>query len=633
MSRRFRGLVVALTSLGVVLCAAPWSQAWAQLGDSRQTSGQAPGPRARELDQLVREFRGVSIPVPLVQPSPPDLRVGRVDTFWVGQQGSSGHFQVQAEIRRVSRHAYWYVQQGTTMSESALQRASDSFENVIYPGVRRLVGAEPFPGIDNDPRITILNGNVPGVAGYVSSLDSYSSAVSPYSNQREMVYLNTRSLEPGTSTYLGVLAHEFTHVVHGWVSATETTWIKEGTADSVAARVLPDRGVTYSAFLARPDLQLTSWAEGPAGAAYYESAGLFMRYFMDRFGEGALRPFLSRPGFGVASIDAFLSMVGEPSRFEDLFGDWLAANVAGSRVSADFFTYPSPLTGAPLTQKLQRGGHIADTVSQFGADYYELGAGVGGVRFFGAPTVTALPTRPHLGERVWFGGREDSSVADMIRRVDLRGSESAELRFWAWYDLEPDYDFAYVSISSDEGAHWTLLVAPDMSESNSSGNSLGMGYTGKSGGGPVASWVPVTLDLRPYGGQVVLIRFSYVTDDAVTRDGVALDDIEVTSVFPPDGAEADGAEADGAEADGAEDESGEWMLTGWSQLAGILPQRWSLQVLLFKGNQVTREVIPVDGRGSATWSGAGKSFDRAIVVVAGVTANTLQPASYVLDVV
>lgn len=573
-------------------------------------------PRPRDLNQLAREYRGLSeIPL-LARVDEADLHPGRVDTFWIGEQGSPGHFQIQAELRLVTRHAYWYVQPGTSMTDSALARASESFERVIYPSVRRLVGSESFPGLDNDPRITIVNGNVPGVAGYVSSTDTYSIAVSPYSNEREIVYLNTRSMEPGSSSYLGVLAHEFTHVVHEGVNPSEATWLKEGTADAVASRILPQRGVSYAAFFAHPDLQVTAWGEGPAGAEYYESAALFMRYFLDRFGEDALNRFLRRSGLGILGLDAFLASLGETVGFEGLFRDWTAATATGVGVSADFPLFGASLNGSPRAQRLSVSGRVNETVAQFGADYYEVGPGVGEVRFAGATTVASLPTDPHTGSAVWYGGREDAAVAVLTREVDLTDLERAELRYWTWFDLEPDYDFAYVSISRDGGRSWSLLQAPGMSSNNASGNNLGQGYTGRSGGADRPGWVRATLDLTPYVGGRVLIRFTYVTDDAVTRDGIAVDDIELAPLGIIEGAEQDSAD---------------WTAEGWMRLPKSVTQRWSVQVLMFDGGRVEREIVPIDGSGRGTWAANGRRFDRAMAIVSGVTPNTLQAGAYTLE--
>src|SRR5205823_5244688 len=138
--------------------------------------------------------------------------------------------------------------------------AAEVFDRRIYPGARRLVGSEAFPGIDNDPRLTIFNGAVPSVAGYVSLVDTYPVSIQPFSNQRDAIYLNIRVDAIGSAEYLATLTHEFTHLIHGNMSPSEDTWVREGLGTLLPSLVLPQRRLSSAAFSATPDLQLTSWA-------------------------------------------------------------------------------------------------------------------------------------------------------------------------------------------------------------------------------------------------------------------------------------------------------------------------------------------------------------------------------------
>ena len=51
-----------------------------------------------------------------------------------------------------------------------------------------------------------------------------------------------------------------------------------------------------------------------------------------------------------------------------------------------------------------------------------------------------------------------------------------------WYDLETDYDYAYVEVSADGGKTWDILANEHTTITNPSGNSYGPGFTGASGG-------------------------------------------------------------------------------------------------------------------------------------------------------
>ena len=48
------------------------------------------------------------------------------------------------------------------------------------------------------------------------------------------------------------------------------------------------------------------------------------------------------------------------------------------------------------------------------------------------------------------------------------------------------------------------------------------------------------VDLTPYAGSEVLVRFEYVTDDAVNGRGLCLDDFAIDEIGWADDAESDG---------------------------------------------------------------------------------------------
>ncbi len=63
---------------------------------------------------------------------------------------------------------------------------------------------------------------------------------------------------------------------------------------------------------------------------------------------------------------------------------------------------------------------------------------------------------------------------------------------------------------------------------NPSGNSYGWGYNGLSGGSGV--WIEETVDLSSYAGEVVQLRFEYITDAAVHGEGLLLDTISIPEI-------------------------------------------------------------------------------------------------------
>src|SRR4051812_38540649 len=95
----------------------------------------------RDLFDLAVAYGRIAPGPRLVNANPPAYRVGDVHRFWIGRQNPDEHFEVEADLRLVSRHAYWYVQRGFNASDDALRSSAGQFDNTIYPGVRRLVGS------------------------------------------------------------------------------------------------------------------------------------------------------------------------------------------------------------------------------------------------------------------------------------------------------------------------------------------------------------------------------------------------------------------------------------------------------------------------------------------------------------
>src|SRR5438045_3598723 len=85
--------------------------------------------------------------------------------------------------------------------------------------------------------------------------------------------------------------------------------------------------------------------------------------------------------------------------------------------------------------------------------------------------------------------------AARTRELDLTGPTRPTLRFSTWFDLERDYDYAFVTASTDGGKTWKTLPGKTTTTSDPNGANLGAGFTGKSGGGNDAKWIDEELDL------------------------------------------------------------------------------------------------------------------------------------------
>ncbi|GAB4560015.1 MAG: immune inhibitor A [Anaerolineae bacterium] len=591
-------------------------------------------PLERELSSVViptRDLRDLAlrlrpdvteIPV-VVNPTPPTYKVGDRRTFWVSNTDTDEHFQIEAELRHVTPHLYMWVEVGRDVDQRALERSADRFEREIYPTNREFFGSEWTPGVDNDPHLTILHAGGLGehIAGYYSSADEFSRLAQPYSNEMEMFYINIDNTLPGTEFYDSVLAHEFQHMIHWYNDRNEETWVNEGFSELAAVLNGFSEGRADALYSMLPDTQLNTWSDDPgANGPHYGAAFLFMHYFLDRFGEEMTKAVVAEPANGIAGFDAALEKAGRPERFINIFADWLIANFINDPDILDgrygYSSYP-PDTVA-IDQRHRRFPVERESqVQQFAADYIVLqGRGDAIVRFEGAAETRLANTKAHSGRYMWWANRADDSDARLTREFDLTGVDRATLKMWMWYDIEENYDYLYVTVSTDGGKKWTTLPGQFTTDENPTGNSLGHGYTGKSGDGDAPTWVEERIDLTPYAGKKILIRFEYVTDDAVNYPGFFLDDVSIPEI--------------GYESDFESDDGG-WISEGWIRTDNVLPQRWLVQIVEAdsrEGIVVRRLDVGADGRGQAVISGLGRNGKTAALVISAITPVTTEPAPY-----
>ena len=118
----------------------------------------------------------------------------------------------------------------------------------------------------------------------------------------------------------------------------------------------------------------------------------------------------------------------------------------------------------------------------------------------------------------FYSGRGDNLDHSMIRSFD--GAEAASISFRANWDIETDWDYAY--LDALVGGVWQHVQTSASSTTNPNGQNFGFGITGSSGG-----WTTVTATL-PAGATAY--RFRYWTDPYVVRPGFAVDSISAGGV-------------------------------------------------------------------------------------------------------
>ena len=572
-------------------------------------AGKFPKAPDRDLYELARSLLlKTTVPVSrVVNPHPVSYAEGRKDTFWLTDLQDDRIYTSQATLRLVSGHAYWYVEEGQDISQADLEKAARIFEGEIYPRVTAALGTEWTPGVDNDPHLTILHARLRRASGYFSSVDEYPTSVHQHSNQREILYINTRSLKVGSRGYLAVLSHELQHAIHWNGDPTEETWVNEGLSE-VAAAVAGYRPTSPAAFLRSPTTSLLNWPDHVS--SYYGATFLFFDYLAAHYGtRHDLALLVKEPEDGIPGVDAYLARLGYDVTFRDVFRDWVVANYLDDPAGG-LYSYPDKEVQVRGTGQMGKLGRRESSIPQYSAEYTEIDVFKGAVmvRFQGQRENSLLPLSLDPGG-CWWSNRGDSISSTLTRTLDLSGVDRPTLRYRVWFDAEEDWDYGYVEVSTDGGSTWDIIQAPGTSPRNPTGNSFGHGYTGSSEG-----WLQEEVDLASYARQQVLLRFHYVTDDAINRIGLCFDDIAVPEVGFWDDGQGDNG----------------WQAEGFVRIDNVLPQDYIVQIIEVGNQSRVREMeLDEDNCGEMEIRGL-ENLDRVAVVVAALAPKTLQEARYTL---
>ena len=547
---------------------------------------------------------------------PTDYQVGDAHTFWMSDEEQYRYWQIDAELHIKTEHTYLYVDQGTTFDMDRLSAAAELFESRIYPANRRIFGSEWTPGIDNDPRVTILvTHQMPaGIAGYFSSSDEYPRTMKLHSNEREMVYV-TSSYLADLALFGQLLSHEFQHMIHWNQDQSESLWVNEGLS------LLAEEINGYKSVLGGPqfwrdsDVQLTNWAEEPEDRYRdYAASKLFLSYLGEHYGGYEIMATLTADdAYGVDGIDNLLRARGYDAGFVDVFTDWVVANLINdSSVDDGRYSYSLLNSSKPkMRATVERGTDYAGWVSQFGTDYLEIDTGAGNrVTFQGSGRVRLTGTDPHGGEFAWWANRRNMLSSSLTREVDLRAVKGATFRFWTWYDIEEHFDYGYVAASTDSGVTWKTLAGTHTTSEEPNKANYGHGYTGKS-----QVWLEERIDLGAYAGQTILIRFWYISDPGLNQPGWLVDDISIPEI--------------GFFDDGEQENSG-WRVDGFARSSNYVPQSYILQLVEY-GPQIRIRRIDPDGENRAEFQ-LGNQTDRATLIVSGVTRWTSEATPYRIEV-
>jgi hypothetical protein len=553
------------------------------------------------------------------------FQVGDEMDFTVTNTDTARARQISATLQYVTEHAYFWIENSVSFNLNNVRALTETFENDIYPTNRAFFGSEWSPGVDGDPHIYILvaTGIGSNVAGYFSSEDEFPPQAVEGSNGHEMFVLSGDNLNLGSQFAASVLAHEFQHMIHWNLDRNETSFISEGFSE--LAQMLngyPDGTVPWL-YMDNPDLQLNDWPNHPNRGPNYGASYLFITYFLERFGESTTQALVAEPTNGLSGIDAVLNSLaitdplsGQILTADEFVLDWVLANYLNDITVGDgrfaYTEYPISTNISPTeTVSVCALSPQHRDVHQYGVDYISIRcAGQQTLQFEGYVQTSLLPASAYSGDFAFWSNKGHQSDMTLTRTFDFTNHDGPlTFSYWTWYDIETDWDYVYLLASSDD-ENWDFLITPSGTDTNPSGNNYGWGYTDLSGRD--GEWIQESIDISQYAGQVVQLRFEYITDTAVNGEGMLIDDISIPEIdYFAD----------------FETGNGGWEANGFALIGNILPQTFRVALISF-GDTIQVEYISLDPFNRAEIPLDFNSSNKYVLVVLGTTRFTRQGADY-----
>jgi len=503
----------------------------------------------------------------------------------------------EAELVYVNEPVYSWLVVGVEADREALGEAVDRFIVEVLPAVRRHFDTEHLQEGDNAIHILNYQDQQDGMYGF-------------FSPDTEMFHVNLANRSPEQASYQSTLAHELQHALQWRIDPNEERWLDEGFSELSTLLVGLDPGRSDEVFRETFDTQLNHWpydGEGEPPTAHYGASYRFVLYLWEQFGDDFIRDLSHHPGNGLSSVDATLAAHQTRLAADDVFADWALANaVDEGEYRYDHEDWEASLPTWVKATLYRYPMDIQTTVHPYATDYFRLeNTRPLLIRFNGTTQARLLPENPHSGETCWWSNTAHHSDTRLTRSFDLSDLSEATLRFWTWYDLESEGSHIYLCASSDGGQTWTVL---------------------REYGGQSNRWVEQHIDLTAYAGDLVQVRFDYVTRHGVHDKGFLLDDLFIPELGLEDACE----------------EIGDWQAEGFILAGTMVPVRWVVQVIdTYREGyslQVYRMSLDENQTGQLEMElrplgGLLGNRGRGILVVSALARGTTEPLSYHCEII
>jgi len=461
------------------------------------------------------------------------------------------------------------------VTQEQVDKFRDEFDNSIYPKDTEFfgtpdvhdgsksnlskMGVVPEGYYEGSDKVIMLVDNIidesyydPTYPGSISGFFSYT--LEDYSD-RNIITMDSADWERRLGSFYGVAMHELQHLIHWDNDGREETWLNEGMscfAQTLGGYKTSDRELNF--LLDHPENSLVNWDEhkmavtGPETGVDYALVYLFTMYMNDKLGRDFIRDLAVNKNHGIDSINEVLKAHGSDLTFTKLYQNFITALVLDTdRVGGGVYKFDSiNLRDLVVDEKGTKRGITVNFekalefekqgIPAWGGDFKQLdfkdkirSISFNGIDFLASPWKAVVdPKNPD--NKVLWGNNGNEADNKLVLTADLTNTSRATLKFDNLIDIEEQWDFGVVQVSTDNGQTWSNLANENTrSDIDPTGypkiaENL-PGFTGTYEG-----WKKESFDLSPFAGQKVLICFRYLTDWNGTNTGWFIDNVEIPEI-------------------------------------------------------------------------------------------------------
>ena len=467
--------------------------------------------------------------------SPPEYEIGARDSFWLSFGDDYERKYVTVELRGMTERVLIWAQTTLSYPNWRAHALAKHLESAVLDPMQRLFQFAEPPGVDGDSRLIVAMIYDPDGSqlGYFSDIYTRPKKFNAHGNEREMLVVNL-ALDDEYDFFdeilIDVVAHEYLHVLHHHRDFGEELWLDEALASYAgfqASKPYLSRSVEHivaDSFLEAPETGLTQWQTDEERAAKYGAGFLFIMHLTQRFGNDIAARLLAEQSNGWQSVDKVLREEAQVSA-DDVFADWVLTNYfldAGRgygyrELDADL-KRPEPSASYNSFPAAHQG-----ELPQYSSDYLIVdarGADKLHLRLSQAAEAKLMAPIVNDGKQVYFAVPTDMGHNRLTRHFDLSQTNAAHLKYNIWYDLDYDGEYAFVTLSEDEGKTWRTLRGRSATSSTAYYDYYPDGYTGRS-----RYWRAEQINLSKYAPGKIILRFELMSDFATKYRGLAIDNL------------------------------------------------------------------------------------------------------------